>query len=233
MTEKEFEEKEKSILDRMQEAGKQVASTGLKPGVLTQGAQFAYLVFLTYPDKATRPIADFSQQVYKALHGKSITYGIGKIHQTIADFDLHTIESVDLAIPDESVLEKLSKTAERSLGKAPWAIFGNYIHNDNSVVLRPQESRGNYELIELFGENATREGLEVRKAWGRHITVNRFTENISPEKLEAFLDLMKNPVYPNASADGDPLFAAALNVGYFILDKDGFDLHKTAAFPLS
>ena len=103
------------------------------------------------------------------------------------------------------------------------------------MVLRPQTAtcdRENYGLIESFAENAKKEDLEVRKAWGRHITVSRFTENIPPGQLSKFFDIMSaNPLYPNASSDGDPIFANALNIGYFTLDRQqGFSLHNTYKF---
>ena len=68
---------------------------------------------------------------------------------------------------------------------------------------------------------------------GRHVTVSRFTELISHQDLGNFIKLMKNNLgFPNVSPDGDPVFANALNVGYFTLNKEKFLLHREAEFPL-
>ena len=74
--------------------------------------------------------------------------------------------------------------------------------------------------------------LDVRSAWGTHITVSRFTEEIPPEQTSKFNELMKYASYPNASNDGDVLWPDSINVGFFELDKNGFNLETVKEFSL-
>ncbi len=241
MTLEEFSKKEQEILDKMQNQGRQVSETGLVSKVPQEGTMTGYLVYLTFPEQSAIHIARTSKQINRALSGRSVIYDLDSIHQTIADFKVGTSDiKPEEFSPDKDVLGVLGYAALESwisLGnETPFTIFGDYIHNADSVVLRPitaTSTRENYDLRELVAENAAKEGLEVRPAWGRHITVNRVTEAIPPQDLGNFIKLMRtNLGFPNASSDGDPIFAESLNVGYFTLSKKGFLLNSAYEFSL-
>ncbi|MBI2629005.1 hypothetical protein HYW74_02905 [Candidatus Pacearchaeota archaeon] len=238
----EFLAKETQILDKMQEAWRNVSETGLVSKVPQDGTMAGYLVYLTFQEDRIRPIAEMSKRINRTLNGKSIIYQLENIHQTIADYEVRVRENIkpEEFYPDKDILGTLAYASLESCPAmdltSPFTIFGNYIYNSDSVVLRPQTAtcnRENYGLIESFAENAAKEGLDVRKAWGRHITVSRFTEDVPNQDLGNFIKLMKNTLgFPNVSPDGDPVFANALNVGYFTLNKQGFSLYREAEFPL-
>ena len=73
---------------------------------------------------------------------------------------------------------------------------------------------------------ANRKGLRLRRPWGAHMTANRFKERRDPKRLRDFFKLMKEaPVIGKSRPE-------KLDVGYFILTPDGFDMHIYESFPL-
>ncbi len=238
----EFTEKEKTILQGIKERGEKAClQTGLV-STIPESGQAGYLVFLRYSEHVRRKIGEFSEQVSNSLSGRTLTYGIENSHQTIADCGICTLEGNSF-VPDEAVLEKLVISAEKFMPflrasrqhqdvDALWTIFGNYINSPDSVILKPLQNQGNPFLIESFYNEAKSKGIEVRKAWGRHITVNRFTENIPINELGDFNNLISSAAFPNESFDGDIFYAETLGVGYFIMNKREFALKTFKCFEL-
>ncbi len=84
--------------------------------------------------------------------------------------------------------------------------------------------------MELVSKNAVKLGLSgFRKAWGRHITVARFNSNISSNEMEKFNELMGRE---NFFYDAKH-YARALNVGYFLMNRQGFFLSPYSSVQLS
>lgn len=232
--------KDKEILAKIQSSGKEARRSGLKSNVPEQGVDTGYLIFLKYTPEDSLPIANFSLEIKNSLDGKSIVYSAENIHQTIADYCLEHHEKDDFK-PEKKILSKLETSVSDAMDNLlrkdiqdVWNSFGKYINNNNSVILRPLRgvNSGTYHLITLVKEKTDENGLDVRSAWGTHITTSRFTEEILPEEIGEFNKLMEHASYPNASNDGDLIWPDSLNLGFYRLNKKGFNLETVKEFSL-
>jgi len=232
MSLQKFEQKEAEILGGIKQRGLDaLIQKGLVANIPKSGAQAGYLVVLRYGDEFTSKIGEFSLEVNWALEGRALVYDEANIHQTIVDFNLQEIPTSEF-IPDRKILGGLSESTHRALktfkqhylGFGPATAFKEYLNSPDSVILTPLESRGNYSLIELIASEAQKNKLEVRKAWGRHVTVNRFTEEVPLGELENFKQLLER-ANSEASFLKQEYKAKRLDIGYFILNKQSFALH--------
>lgn len=236
----DFEKKEKSILNNIKEDGQNLEN-GLISRVPSTGSEAGYLIFLTQPEVA-KYMEKFSTKIYDALKGRTTIFGTKNAHQTLADYGITQLDSLDAdEFPNNSVIEKLSYATESAFkkfkevdplkGDTPWTMFFNYINNKDSVILAPQENRGNYDLIKIISEMTSKQGINTREPWGRHMSVSKVTEPIPAQELGDFKRIMTDEsIFPNVSADGDLFYAKALNVGYFVINKEGFNLKTIESF---
>jgi hypothetical protein len=239
MTLEEFTAKEFEILGDIQAKGLAARETGLKRGVPESGQLAGYLIALRYDQAVREAIGEFSNKVNESLGGRTVTYGVTNAHQTIADYAVRHVEGGFK--PDEKVLSKLIDSARTGFKKASLIgnVFGNYISGSDSVIVKPLGSADGrtYSLIQRVADKAANLGIEARGAWGRHMTVNRFTEDIPSEEMGAFNELMWNGnfpanYFPTVSSDGDWLLAKSLDIGYFTMDKTGFNFNVVESLKL-
>ncbi len=235
---REAQDKEKGILTKIKNSSQSAIENGLITTLPEKGIATGYLIFLKYGNDMMVPVEDFSRKINKSLKGNSLVYHVGNIHQSIADYNLGNFVNGENFQPDKKVLSKLEEATEESLENhetfSIWNSFDGYIHNNNTVILGPLRglNRKIYDLITKVKANSEKRDLDVGDAWGSHITTSRFTEEISPDQLGKFSNLMKNPSFPNGDVDGDVLFPHSLAVGFFRADKNGFNLETTKEFNL-
>jgi len=247
---KDFYTKEKQILTGIQQKGILARENGLVSKLPEKGKSIAsYLIFLKYADDVGEEIERFSNEVHNALNKRTITYRVNNSHSTIAD-KVEIINGNEFN-PNNQVLSKLTYSAidalsefnaeERKRNMQLWTMFFNYTHSDDSVILLPEENRGNFELINLFSDKAKDNGVDVRKAWGTHMIVNRFNQLIPSSEMEKFNSLFRiderrslisENNFPNCSNDGDIHCPESLNVGYFVMNTNGFDLKTYESFEI-
>lgn len=230
-----FKNKEKEIISRIENSYSEVRKNGLTSNIPEKGFDAGYAVVLRYGNNLMDSIENFSKQVNNSLDGKSLIYNKENLHQTIADYNIKHFEKK--FNPNKKILSGLEKSAKNSsnnLDNPVWNSFGKFIYNSNSVILKPLRgiNGGTYNLVKKFEENSQKNNLDVRPAWGSHVTVSRFTENISPDKLDNFYGLMENPSFPNESSDGDIFYPSSLVVAFFEMGRDKFNLNITKEFSL-
>ena len=232
MTLEEFEAKEKQIFENMERDGREVREKGLVCGIPESGLR-AYLVYLRYPMELMCVVRDFSEEVRKIIEGKAVAYDTGNLHQTIGDLIVGERE----VFPDRGLFAKLGEAVFRVFRDNlhnPKTSFGRYVQGKDSIILKPDKNVGNYELISSVVEASRMVDINLRGAWGRHMTVSRFTEPLAPMVLTDFNTLIDESDSPS-TFDGDgrvlPIHAESLNVGYFHLDRSkGFDLQPYCSF---
>jgi hypothetical protein len=246
MNQRDFDKKEKEILDRYRKSRDEARTNGLVSKIpTTSEPQVGYLIYNRFGNELNSNVEQFSTDVNQSLNGRSIIYSADIVHQTIADFSVKPLEEIEGEFPNYEILDKLIKATKRARDNFvdnpvnsndrpnPATMFFNYIHNADSVILDPYWNRGNPYLIEAVASETDKESLGVRKAWGRHITVSRFSEDILPQEMKRFNELLGGKYlasYPNASNDGDVIYAQSLNVGFFDLSKSGFHLSSHESF---
>lgn len=121
--------------------------------------------------------------------------------------------------------------------------FDRAVNNRNSVIMAPwvNDDGGIFQFIKLFAEEAVKLGVPVRKGWGRHMTLNRFTETIPPEEMDEFRKLIYGDLASKLDYKDPTMrkiqhikrlelrrncYPESVNMGYFINDREeGFKLH--------
>ncbi len=175
-------------------------------------------------------VAGLSGAISKALGDKAITYDTSLIHSTLADLIVHKEGHEGNFVPDQTILDKLARAAEagkRAIIPPCFSFFGHYLFNTNSVILPPimNVNYGSFGITEAVHAQAQSEGVNLRKPWGRHLTISRFKSGITTKEVDAFLGLMAtNPNYPNVSKNGDHIYPDRIDSGFFELGERGLKL---------
>ena len=236
----DFTQNETEILEGIQKKGLAARETGLIRGVPEQDSSAGYLVALRYSEYDRGCLERFSHRFRQSINGRAITYGLDNAHQTIVDYGLKNITGDFM--PDKQILDKLVQGTREGFEiarnqESPGNSFGDLVPSSDSVILRPlrPDNGTTYDLIENVVRETSKLGIKPRGARGRHMTANRFTEDIPPEEMDDFNNLMWRgdvlyQAYPNASNDGDWLSAEKLDVGYFTINKEGFEFTPVESF---
>jgi len=144
------------------------------------------------------------------------------IHTTIFDYSLS-----EGFKPDEAILKDLCAVALNIRGNNVSIDYSRWLYNQNTVLVAGEPSRQFLEIAEEMKTNAQKRGIEPRLAWGAHITTNRFTEGRRRSELSDFFELMKEAPVLGKS---DPIY---MDVGYFIFDRQGFNITPYERFNLN
>lgn len=241
MSEDHFLANEQRILNDIKLKGKKALETGLVSKLPKDGeVQTGYIIYLTHDKIIERRVSEFSLNLSKALDGNSILYGsscgyrnISNIHTTIATYNKKNISSFK---PDKNVLYKLNDIAEKSINsflktdKCPILNYSQFIYNDEKVIAEPGNSSSFFKLMENVIKASRGKINDVKASWGRHITVGRFTENISTDKLEKFKELVEYLPFFDNSINNESQGVISLNTGYFLLSNKEFKLIPYSAF---
>jgi len=243
MSLEEFETKEAQILEGIRERGLKARETGLVPGVPEQGSQVGVLIYLRYPEEVNGRIGELSSEVSRLVGGRAITYGEDNAHQTIADYKLQNVTKPGDAKFEEGVFKRIGGVAKACIDhfknpqnpytsfKAPYTLFGDLINSPDSVILTPSENGVNYQLIKEIKENASGLWVHLREAWGRHMTIARFNEEISSEEADSLFSYLYSGPSPSQRITKEgPIIAESLNVGHFVLNKEGFKLSPVETY---
>jgi hypothetical protein len=163
--------------------------------------ELGYGVVLRYGREVTDEVEEFSRSVRNALGGNAIVYETSDVHQSLGSFSGGVSPKSEEVQPHRSVLEKLTEVTKNALfefseheGSGTNNSFGNYSFNNNFVILEPTSIKvRNFTLMDKIREYGERAGLDI-KAWGRHMTVSRFTDNVPVEEIGEFANLMYSQI---------------------------------------
>lgn len=226
MNPEEFLANEQRILAEMAERGSKARETGLVSKLPPQGqVQTGALVYFTYDPSQLDVIGEFSDAIHKSLNGRSMIYSPekGNIHTSLATHGVKTSsepESLDAQLSQLSgVVERVAHDFNEYLAVN---VYGA-VHDESTVVVRPVDSFSS-SIVNLVGRligKSSETGLELKRAWGRHITIARFTDQIAPPEMERFNDLMD---YSKIRIPSTYLLPTHIAVGSFLLDRNSFVL---------
>lgn len=235
MSEQDFLADESRILGAMQERGKKALETGLMCKIPKSGeVQVGYLVYLTHSHEVIEEISVYSRGIAHALNGRTIPYGkdFGNVHTTAGTYDTQIIPANKHAPPQLEILCKLSEAAQETMvdlkNKARFSIlhgpvleYKGLVHDEGTTIAQPEEvGAENYcELTETLAQNTSKRGIQLKKSWGRHISVARVTEDIPPEQLEEFKRFIGQSRPIHSFSDALPFEPVSLNVGSFRLEN--------------
>ncbi|MEK7108841.1 MAG: hypothetical protein AAB919_00190 [Patescibacteria group bacterium] len=205
--------------DGIRAAGSKVRAQGLRLDPALTARNGCASIALSHP----APIAQSAEEFSRAIAGAvpALVYTAKDIHTTLcsgkttADFfprrragELRR-ELYGLARVAVSVLESLQPGGVR-------INFTDYIHTDAVAMMAGRPDKGYVGLICGLVEAAKKAGLEVYPAIDAHVTVSRFTADVSGDKLDAFLELMRRAP-PGVSVP------EILHVGYSHWDAESPD----------
>lgn len=241
MSEDHFLANEQKILNDIKSRRNKVLETGLVSKLPKDGeVQAGYIIYLTHNEIIEYRVNEFSLKLSEALDGNSILYGSfcgyrnrSNIHTTITTYNKNNVSSFN---PDKHILYKLSNIAEKSINsflktdKCPILNYSQFIYNDEIVIAEPENSSGFFKLMEMVVRESRGKIGSLRSTWGKHITIGRFTKDISIDKLEEFKELMKDPSFLDSSINDEFQGVISLNAGHFLLSNKEFNLVPYSAF---
>ena len=137
-----------------------------------------------------------------ASHTSAVVYEREHLHTTLVSlpFQEHFLYREDDA-RQNNILRTLTRVAQSvvsEFGTTPCPIrYDSYLLGPEAVVAEGQPTERYEQLVSLLHARCADEGLPVKKCWGSHITMSRFTESRRPDDIESvlgLLDVLKSPV---------------------------------------
>ena len=174
-----------------------------------------YLVFKHSPE-VSGVLANVSSRVHGLLPSDtSISYPQRIIHATLSD---HAIVPVDDFSRDEAVLEKLERgvLGVQNKIKSPRIRLGEFLYNQTAVIAEGHPDEAFFDTTGRVLESCKKQGIELREPWGAHSTILRFTDDVSPDKLQGFLALMNETSPINMESE-----LGYLDIGTFVFGPCG------------
>ena len=206
---REFLAKQEEVYNRFRDTSK-IKSLGTQPNI--PESQSGYLMVFRHPLEMALEIEKFSRRI--ATHVPLMVYDSITIHTTISDYG---IVSGSFA-PDKTILEKLSKVAQKISKTPPTISYTEWLYNQNTLFVAGNSNELFLQIAEQAKAKAEREGIQLRLPWGAHITAARFKESKTPKDLEEFFKLMQEaPLIGNSKSK-------FLDVGYFDFSPRGFNI---------
>ena len=214
----EFIAKQEEVYNKFRDISK-LEIEGTKPSI--PDSQGGYLIIFRHPLKVTEKVEGFSKRISQIV--PAIVYDSATIHTTISDFGIK-----EGFAPEKDILEKLCNSARRVFFKDTPAIsYSEWLYNQNTVIVAGMPDETFLEIAQGIYSSGEKNGIKLRMPWGAHITVNRFTEQKSPEELKDFFKLMKEaPVLGKSVPEN-------IDVAYFDFSPKGFKTTTYERFKLS
>lgn len=203
-----FLKEQRTVYNRFRDNIHIVRKEGISPSNVVQDRnRGGYLISLRPPAYITENLKEFSLAVAGMVpaivfdetnaHTSLVLYGV------IQDF-----------VPDEEIIQTLENSVHTIWNRlrGPEINYVGWLYNQDSAIAEGYADSNFVFAMNLLMRTISQKGIPdigKRKAWGGHLTTNRFIEKRTPETLGKFFELMDNP--PPGLGHSIPTF---LDVGY-------------------
>lgn len=214
----EFLKEQERIYRKFKRA--EVRTLGTKPDEFVSGKRTAgYFLAYRYPTHVTEAVSKVSTRISEIV--PAMIYDGDIIHTTISDC---LLEQED--IPDEGMLDNLIDAASVIEGEvAPEITFNELLCNRTTVIFAGMPDQQFLSLSRLIIDEAAKYGVKLRDPWGAHVTVARFLDTVSAERLGALFGLLEE------SRSLGTVRPDRVDAGYFQLNPTS--VHVYGSFPLT
>jgi len=213
-----FLEKQDGIYAKFRDTSK-LKSEGLKPNIPRQ--QGGYLIAFRHGRGITDALGEFSHQVSRIV--PAISYDGSNAHTTLSDFQVQ-----DDFSPSDETLTRLSRAVHDNIPLAEGIsiTYNEWLLNQNTGISAGQPNQQFFETARRIVDYANQKDLQLRMAWGAHLTTNRFLEDWPAEETGELLQHFRTS---KPLGESNPEY---LDVGHFIFTPKGFEYHTHERFEL-
>ena len=187
--------------------------TILTPHKQTVQGTKGYLIAWTYPIQIADLFSAFGRNVARIV--PALCYGSAQLHTIVTDFLVSPTTNIE-----ETVLKRLCDivdSVEYAITR-PRIRFSQWVFGKNSVIIPGYADDYFLESGFRIQEAGQKKGLELRLPWGSHITIARFSEEVTDiDKIHQLQKLM------SFSPSGEVVLSNMV-VGSFALTKDCFNI---------
>lgn len=207
-----FLEKQNSIYEDFRKSP--IKEKGTMPSDNING-QSGYIACFRHPDSITLPVSRFSHKILEKIPG--IPYDINNIHTTIFTYQVNNTSKFNL---DKKVINKLYEIIQKIPDKSddPIISYNEWLNNQDTIIFGGTPNESFVKYTEKLVEEANKIGIKTKMPWGSHISAFRFSEKLSPDKMNDYFECFKKAPHGLVS------YPSSIDVGYFILSHDGFML---------
>lgn len=210
------------LYERLKDTSK-VRAEGLNPGVTPEGVGGYIIAFRPSLEVAIR-LSRFAISIAASV--PAVAYSAGNMHVAIA---IHCPVTPENGFtPDVVVLDRLAAGVEKVKGNLhlPLISYGNWLFTQSAVIVPGIPDRAFFKTADQVIRGCEEQEIQLEAPSGAHMFAARFTESRDPQSLEAFFALMaKSPKIGVCSPQ-------SIDVGYFRLNANGFELTTHKRFPL-
>lgn len=208
----EFLEKQNSIYEDFRKSS--IKEKGTMPSDSING-QSGYIACFRHPDSVARSVSDFSHKILESIPG--IAYDINNIHTTIFTYK---VENTAKFNPDKKIINTMLEIVQKIPDKAgdPIISYGEWLNNQDTLIFGGNPDESFVKYVDEFVQEANKMGIKTKMPWGSHISAFRFSEKLSPDRMNNYFDCFKKAPHGLVS------YLTSIDVGYFILSRDGFML---------
>lgn len=148
-----------------------------------------YAIVFRHPTDVVNIVSDFAERVGEAV--PSMLYQGDSIHTTIALLGMQK-RPKDTHVIDANLIDKLSDSISYSNTPTGKLDYRGVLMNSDTVVAEGYASEDFVKYTNSIIDSISdiSEGLNLSSAWGGHMTIARFKENRSAEKLGALFALI-------------------------------------------
>lgn len=193
---------------------------GVEPDPNLEKKMGGFFIVLEHPLAIRKAAEDFSKKISSLI--PAIVYNEDVVHTSLGSYFYVPGLVVN---PDDPVhreiLDRMSEAVQRALnrfGANLWYIeYYTFLHTLNVAIAGGSPSvPGFLDLIEEVVSACKEQKIELKPAWGAHITLSRFKGKVPAHNLTTFFDLFEN---------AEPLgrsVPTAVKVGYALWKPNSF-----------
>jgi hypothetical protein len=215
-------ERQEALYKRLKDTS-EVRAGGLKPGVTPEGVGGYIIAFRPSLEVAIR-LSRFATSIAATV--PAVAYTAGNMHVTIA---IHCpMTPANEFSPDADVLDQLAAGVEKVKDRLhlPLISYGSWLFTETAVIVPGIPDKAFFKTADQVIRGCEDEDLQLESPGGAHLFAAQFTEQRDPASLDAFFALMaKSPKIGVCSPQ-------SIDVGYFRLNANGFELTTHKRFPL-
>ena len=178
--------------DDFRKAALETKKDGLKADPNLEKKMGGFYIVLKHRIEIIDPVEKFSREI--ASNVPAIIYGGTDVHTTLGSYSAKMGMIVDPRKPKhEETLERMSwAVLEAIQGWKDLSIdYTEYLHTSCVAIALGIPSPGFVKLVNRLVLACKKREIDLKPAWGAHITLSRFKANVPAKKLKTFFRLFK------------------------------------------
>lgn len=171
-----------------------------------------FFVVLIHPMEIARRAEEMSRATACTI--PALLYRARDVHTTVGSFLYGKGFSPDAVENPEKILRDLADAAETTVKEAKHGAekctvdYGEYLYTQAVLIAAGIPNLGFVHVVDTLEREAKKRGITLKRPWGSHMTLNRFSAPVQRKNLDGFLALVSDAKPIGRSA---PI---ALSVGY-------------------